>query len=108
MSLTELFERFKKDITYDAHGLTARYCRSVATEELVVNRASPETLRSIIVYLRTNDNVEKGCKLGDDLNMAWIKLIKDMLIEIKVDTKTAPDKIEVPAWCDWAERQLTA
>lgn len=65
MTLEELFLRFEKDMTYDAHGYVIRYSRSEARREIQRRGTDPSdqkarhgTIYSIIEYLRSDKSLD--------------------------------------------------
>jgi hypothetical protein len=92
---SQLFERFEKDIIYDAHGFIQRFERSNAQEELF--QRGKEILRPVIDHLLAQ--LPQG-----DLRIAWTRLLNR--IEIKIDPeKSGPrDLRNVRGWIRWAEK----
>ncbi len=106
MSIEELFEQFKSDILDDAHGLQIRYGRSDAQKALFKRADLPKVLIELIAHLREVFQSMEDTPLMMQLKVAWYLLIRDLCIELGMDTETAPYEIDALKWCDWAETRV--
>ena len=100
-----LIKRFEEDIIYDAHSLIAKFERSDAQKELF--QRGRESLRPIIDHIKDQEHFSKFQVIGNDLDIAWGKLLNRF--EILLDPKkTAPEDLrDITGWITWAERFAT-
>lgn len=95
--VSELIERFERDMLYDCHGYVLRFSRSEARKELV--RMGKRALRPIVDHLQSHPPGS-----GMNLDTAWGNLLCMIDADLSGDGPLLLK--DTQGWIDWAKRTL--
>lgn len=102
--VTQLIDRFEKDIMFDVHGTLIKVSRSAAARALVA-LADGSTFAVIADHLKKNPPSNKG--IYTDLPLAWCLLLHDIGLTLGLQPLPANWK-DLEGWFDWITQKEEA